>query len=323
MHHLAACQLAIEIRDLLLVRAPGHRFELFRDADRLLPVFFLLVDFQQELQRVLRVRGAFEPEEELLRAIEQPCLEVVLRELEERCAFLVFLQVRALDQVLVHADRALELPAAAKKAAEREMELHCLRIDFDHFDESLDRLVGLLVQQEIEPLEVRRRQRPRFRHELLDVDARGEPSQREKKRQGEQPPILEIHRFACALQANQVGRRRLAQRAARSLLAALELALERRDLPALSHDRAQRGQEPERRPETEEYEQHENQRSAPLVPEKVAHRHRVRVLHSERHEEQEQERSQYPQQIAHAIQDITQIAKKSGTVSRRAASRCE
>ncbi len=93
----------------------------------------------------------------------------------------------------MHADRALDFAAPAEEAAQREMQLDRLRVDFDHFDERLDRLVGLLVQQKVEPLEIGHRQRARFGHELLDVDARGEPAEREEQRQREQPPVLEFH----------------------------------------------------------------------------------------------------------------------------------
>ena len=47
-----------------------------------------------------------------------------------------------------------------------------LRINFHNFDESLDRLVRLLVQEKVEPFEIRQRQRTRFGQELFDVDAR-------------------------------------------------------------------------------------------------------------------------------------------------------
>ena len=93
----------------------------------------------------------------------------------------------------MHADRALDLAAPAEQAAQREMQLDRLRIDLHHLDEGLDRLVGLLVQQEVEALEIRHRQRARFGHELLDVDARGEPAEREEQRQGEQPPVFNFH----------------------------------------------------------------------------------------------------------------------------------
>jgi hypothetical protein len=54
--------------------------------------------------------------------------------------------------VLVHADRAVVFAAPAEQTAEREVQLHRLRVDLDHLDEGLDGLVGLLVEQEFRPL---------------------------------------------------------------------------------------------------------------------------------------------------------------------------
>ena len=98
----------------------------------------------------------------------------------------------------MHADRALDLAAPAEQTAEREMQLDGLRIDLHHLDERFDRLVRLLVQQEIQPFEIRHRQRARFRHELLDVDARSEPAQREKQRQSRAATSI---RYPCVRRA--------------------------------------------------------------------------------------------------------------------------
>ncbi len=101
---------------------------------------------------------------------------------------------RAIEQVLVHADRAVDLALAAEQRAEREVQVDRLRIDLDDLDERLDRLVGLLVQQEVEAAEVRQRQRARLAQQVLDVDARGDPAQREEQRRDrQQPPELEVH----------------------------------------------------------------------------------------------------------------------------------
>ncbi len=85
--------------------------------------------------------------------------QIVLSELEERVKFLLLRQVGALDQILMHADRALDFPAPAEQRAEREMQFYCLRFDLDHIVERFYRLVRLLIEQEIEALEIRRRQR--------------------------------------------------------------------------------------------------------------------------------------------------------------------
>src|SRR5688572_30094750 len=169
--------------------------DLLGHLDRAQPVLLLLVDLEQEAARGHALIGAFQPGKNLFRTIENTCLEVVLAELHLRLQLLFGGEVGAVEQVLVHADRAVVLAAAAEQAAEREMQLDGFRVDLHHLDERLDRLVGLLVQQEVQALEVRARQRARFGHDLLEVDARRDPSQAEEQREAEQPPVLEFHRY--------------------------------------------------------------------------------------------------------------------------------
>ena len=169
-------------------------FHLLGHLDGARPVLLLLEDLQQVAARLDRLRAVGEPAEHLLGAIEDAGLEVVLAELRERYYFLLRAQIGALEQVLVHADGAVILAASPEQAAEREVQLDRLRVDLDHLDERLDRLVGLLVEQEIEPLEVGARQRPRLGDDLLDVDARRNPAQAEEQREAEQPPEIELHR---------------------------------------------------------------------------------------------------------------------------------
>ena len=66
----------------------------------------------------------------------------------------VFGQVGAAEQVLVHAHRALELAAAPKQVAEREMQVGGVGVLLDGLDEGVDRLVVLLVEQQVQALVV-------------------------------------------------------------------------------------------------------------------------------------------------------------------------
>ena len=118
----------------------------------------------------------------------KPAAMEVLRQFEGRDLRLSGGQVGAIEQVLVHADRAIDLALAAKQAAQRKVQVDRLRIDLDHFDERFDRLVGLLVEQEVQAAEIRQRQRTRFAQQVLDVDARREPAQTEEQRERQQPP---------------------------------------------------------------------------------------------------------------------------------------
>jgi hypothetical protein len=131
---------------------------------------------------------------ERFRPIEKAGAMEVLRELVGCHRPLVRRQRGTVEQVLVHADRALGFTLAPEQRTQREMEVDRLRVDLDDLDKRLDRLVGLLVQQEIEAAEIRQRQRARFGEQMLDVDARGNPTHRKKDRgDRQQPPELEIH----------------------------------------------------------------------------------------------------------------------------------
>src|SRR5712691_5493335 len=266
-------KLAVVVRNFLLRGLTG--------------LLFQLIDLAQEPERLGAMRRVLELEEHLLGAVEQPGLEVVLPELDHRVQPLFPAQVRALEKVAVHADRPLGLPAPAKQAPQRKMQLDGFRIDLDHLDERLDRLVGLLVEQEIEALEVRARQLPRFRQQLLDVDARGEPAQPEEQGKSEQPPELEVHaRWALSL-------RRRGAVPARALL-----ALEPQDLAALAGKAREAGEYPERRAGGEKQEQRDDHRRLPGLPEKEAQGHRIRIHEREGEYREKQQRPQQPRQMS-------------------------
>ena len=187
-------ELAAVVRNFLEVRLLRERLHAPCHRDRLRPVLFLLVDRQEEAQRRVLERRAVEAREEILGAVEQPRAMEILRELELGRAALLRGQVRAVEQVLVHPDRAVDLALAAEETPEREVQIDRLRVDFDHLDERFDRLVGLLVQEEVQPAEVRQRQRARFAQQMADVDPGRNPAQREEQhRDRQQPPEIEFH----------------------------------------------------------------------------------------------------------------------------------
>src|SRR5690606_4772828 len=143
-------QLAIVVRDARRLFA-CMPLELTIRVDRLLPLALALVDIDQLLERLLR-ECLTRPElrEQRLRSIEKPCAEIVLGEREQRLVTLRLAQPRPRNKVLMHADRAVHLAAAAKQVPEREVRLERLVIDLRHLDEQLERLVRLAVQDEIE-----------------------------------------------------------------------------------------------------------------------------------------------------------------------------
>src|SRR5467141_1405089 len=287
MRHFGQRELAVVIRDFLLRGLPGFLFQLERDPDGLHPVLFLLIDLEQELQRLGTVRRTVELEKHLFRAVEKPGLEIVLPQFDHRVQPLLPAQIRTFEQVSMHANRPLGLAAAAEQAPQGEVQLDRLRIDLDHLDERLDRLVGLLVQQKIEAFEIRARQLPRFPQQLLDVDARREPAQPEEQRESEQPPELEVH--------GELDLRRRRQGAAAGRP---QLALELLDFAALPEQARQAGENPDRGAESEREEQCQDHRGLPGPPEEEAQRHRIRIHEREGKYGEEQQRAQQPRQMS-------------------------
>ena len=142
------------MRDLLEVRPLGERFHALGDRDRLLPVFLLFEDLQQEAQR-LQLEGApIEASEKILGTVEQSGTVEVLRELEHGDLALLVGKIGSVEQVLMHANGAIDFALLAEQVAEREMQIDRLGIDLHDLDERFDCLVRLLVKQEIEPPEV-------------------------------------------------------------------------------------------------------------------------------------------------------------------------
>ena len=152
-------ELAVVVRDFPEIGPLGDRFHPPRDGDRLRPVLLLLVDGDEEAERRMLEGRAVELGEQFLGAIEQSGTMEILRELEQRRLPLVRRQVRPVEQVLVHPRRAVDLALPPEQAAEREVQVDRLGIDLDDLDEGFDRLVRLLVEQEIEAAKTRQRQR--------------------------------------------------------------------------------------------------------------------------------------------------------------------
>ncbi len=127
--------------------------------DRLGPVFLVLIDVDQMPQRVRHVRvDGDEIGEQGFGAIEQAGAHVVLAEFEHGDGLFFVAQVRTRDQMLMHANRAIDFAAAAEQIAEREMRLDRIAIEFGQLQEYFDGLVGLLVEQIVQAAEVARRQ---------------------------------------------------------------------------------------------------------------------------------------------------------------------
>lgn len=140
---------------LAVILGDGDRHRLASEGSQTLdqletsdPIAFLLVDIEQRLERALAVQtqlGQFE--EEVFRAVEQAGAQIVLTQLEE-CETAPFgRQILARDQILMDTDGTIDLATTAEQCAERQMGLECVAVDICEFEEEVDRLVRLFLEQ--------------------------------------------------------------------------------------------------------------------------------------------------------------------------------
>src|SRR3990172_11877039 len=101
MRGLVGCQLTVVIGNLFLPRLPGITLQAPGDVYRLGPVLLLLVDFQQELERLAPARTVQKAQEGLLGSVQQSRTQVVLAEFERRLQALFPPKLRPIEQVLV------------------------------------------------------------------------------------------------------------------------------------------------------------------------------------------------------------------------------
>jgi hypothetical protein len=138
------------------------------------------------------VRVLQEPRERILGAIEQAALQVVLPEFGERLGTRACGKVGTVQQVRVNAHGAVELAAAPEQVAERVVQFDRLGIELDHLDERIDRLVVLVVQEQVQATEVRARQTRLVGRMRARLEATRKPPGAEQQRQREQVPELEL-----------------------------------------------------------------------------------------------------------------------------------
>ena len=197
-------KLAIVVRNLQRQRAPTQHLELLGRVDCALPLFLLLVDAAQRLQRLDLVAGTLrQPREQVLGTIQQAGMEVVFRQRVKRLVSLFRGQVGTRDDVLMNANGPVHFAAATKQAAEREMGFDRLVVDANHLQEMLQGLVGLLVQQEVEAFQVVDIQRRRRLLLVTFAEAAHRPAccRQQQKKPGEQKCRFSRHRTTagCAM----------------------------------------------------------------------------------------------------------------------------
>ena len=177
-------------------------------------------------------------------------------------------QVGAAEQVLVHAHRALVLAAAAEQVAEREVQLGGVRVLLHRLDEGVDRLVVLLVEQEVQALVSRPWAPVGSRCALAQVEARAEPAEREGERQAPQQPLqVKVHRAADAAGPTRAGGGAGAASTSVSPARRMRLRGDAAMPPPARHHR----EDAERAAEAERGQHDEHHRRAPVVAEEPVH----------------------------------------------------
>ncbi len=239
---LGGGQFAIEVGDFLLPQVAGVVGQLLRDIDGLAPFLFLLVDLEEKIQGRLVQTGAAQTEEDILGAVEQAGLEIIVPQFSQGLQARLIPQPLALDEVLMHADGPIGLAAAAKQVAQGEVQLDRLGVHLGGLQEGVDGLVWLLVEQEVESLEIGLGQGARLADDMPDVHPRRHPAEGEKQRNRQQPPQFEFHSRPCSFCPG--GLFRPPPR--------LQFLPQANELPALSQERPQRGRQAGHRTDREE-----------------------------------------------------------------------
>ncbi len=190
-------ELAPVVRDARCERAAAAALQLLGDLDRGAPVARALVQVEQGEVRLGVERRSGERLVGAFGAVEQARLEIVLGQAVLGLVALALGQVGAAEQVLVDAHRALVFATPAKQVAEREVELRGVGVLLHGLDEGIDRLVVLLVEEQVQALVVDLLRALQLAPSLARVPARGDPAERERQRQRpEQPLEVKVHRAA-------------------------------------------------------------------------------------------------------------------------------
>ena len=190
--------LAPVMRDARRKGAGAAVLELLRNFDGSPPVARTLVQREQRQARFGVEGRSLERAVGRLGAVEQAGFHEVLRERVLRAVTLAAWQVGPVQQVLMNADRALELAAAAEQGAEGEVQLGGVGVVLHGLDKCVDGLVGLFVEQQVQALEDGLRLRALFFAPLPHVDARADPAEREGQRQADQQPLdVEVEHQCC------------------------------------------------------------------------------------------------------------------------------
>ncbi|MCY1554473.1 hypothetical protein D9M68_910470 [compost metagenome] len=127
-------------------------------------------------------------------AIEQARLQKVERQRMLGAIAVLAAEVGAGQEVLVHPHRAVVVAPAAKQIAQREMQFGGVRVALHRFDEGVDGLVLLFIEQVVQSAEIGFGCLPAFHAPLAQVETGRAPSERECQRQApKQPGEIKVH----------------------------------------------------------------------------------------------------------------------------------
>ena len=184
--------------------------QLMGNQGRLRPVAAAFIVGQQSQTRLCFKRCSFELEQRVFGTVEQAGLEVVQRQRMLGALAIGQAEVATREQMVMHPHGAFVLAAAAKQVAQRKVQFGGVRVVLNRFDEGIDGLVLLLVEQEIQTLEIGFRGLAIFKAQLAQIEPRGQPTQAEGQWQTEQDPAqVKVHAGQpVALSAGLVDRQR-------------------------------------------------------------------------------------------------------------------
>ena len=123
--------------------------------DRLVPIPLVLVDRDEMTQRRRRVGiHRHQVTEQCLGAIKQPGPHVVLAQLQQGHRFHGVIQAGARHQVLMQTNGAIHFTATAEQITERQVGFHRIAVVLGEFEEHLDRLVLLFIEQVVQATKI-------------------------------------------------------------------------------------------------------------------------------------------------------------------------
>ena len=170
-------------------------FQLAGDRCGLRPVSRTFVIGQKCQPRLGFEPRALQLEQCRFRSVKQTGFKVIQGQCVLGAVAVVFTDVAARQEVLVHTNRTLVLATAAKQIAQGKVQFRRVGVVLYRLDKRINSLVLLLVQQKIEASEIRLGRLAVLQAQLAKVHARSQPAQHKGHRQTHQNQgRIKVHR---------------------------------------------------------------------------------------------------------------------------------